>query len=476
MNMKPKFVFIKSTSLACLLLAMTAAATACSTSGSNSLNVDKTGQSSSPTPDSVLQGSSLEENTTDTTPPVIYGQDLRVAVNTPVRFDQLVTVTDDTDPHPTLRVDASDVDLSKSGVYPIRYIAQDRYGNVSTLTLYITVEEVKGPEITGPNEIEVPVGGEIDYASLVKVSDKTGEAPALSVDFSAVDLQTPGRYEVIYAATDLEGNTTRYTLTVIVKDVTPPVISGSNFAILAGSSVSYKKQVTVEDDCDPDPTISVDNSAVDLDTPGTYPVIYTATDASGNTAQLTLKLTVLANDGSNEEEFLKMQAYVKEQAQNTLASIIDDSMNSLQQAYAIYYWTKNHIAYSGSSTKTNYIVGAYEGFKNKKGDCYTYFAVSKALLEEAGIDNIDMVKERTSETQARHYWSLVNVGDGWYHFDTTRFSFKESNFFMVTDAELKTWDAKYYQGAHNYLPNGLPEMATKSIQHLINYSSSKLTL
>ena len=47
---------------------------------------------------------------------------------------------------------------------------------------------------------------------------------------------------------------------------------------------------------------------------------------------------------------------------------------------------------------------------------------------------------------------------------------------MVTDKELKAWDAKYYPNAHRYDPDGLPKQATKSVQHLIQYGSSKLNV
>ena len=259
----------------------------------------------------------------------------------------------------------------------------------------------------------------------------------------------------------------------IPADVTPPVAAVEDIEITQGDSVSYRAHLTVSDDTDPDPYIEIDNSAVDLDTPGEYPVVYTVTDKSGNSTVVTITLTVkeyVPTFGSEEEE------YVYYESRKILEEILDDDMNELQKAYAIYYWSKRKISYSGKSDKSSYLIGAYDGFKNRRGDCFTYYAVAKALLEAAGIENIDMVKLRTSDKQARHYWLLVNVGDGWYHFDSTQFAKNEANFFMVTDEELKAWDKKYYEGAHNYDPEGLPELATESIQKLVNYKSSKLVL
>ena len=47
---------------------------------------------------------------------------------------------------------------------------------------------------------------------------------------------------------------------------------------------------------------------------------------------------------------------------------------------------------------------------------------------------------------------------------------------MVTDEELKKWDETYYAHGHRYDPEGMPAMATESVQWMIHYGSSKLTL
>lgn len=332
----------------------------------------------------------------------------------------------------------------------------------------------KTPPFIAGNDVQFEIGSEINYASLIFYSDDQTDEPRLKIDSSAVNPDVDGVYPVHYTVYDDAGNSASLTIKITIKDSIPPTITGEDFSIKVGGTVSYKNKVTVSDNHDPAPVLTIDNSTVDLDKPGVYSIIYTATDASGNRTVLTLKLTVKGEGGSEEPE--DKEQYVREKSREILAEITTPDMNDLQVAYAIYYWTKHKISYSGSSTKDNYITGAYEGFKNRSGDCYTYYAVSKALLVTAGIQNVDMVKERINTKQARHYWLLVNVGDGWYHFDSTPYVYKESNFFMVTDAELKKWDDKYYRYCHNFLDENLPERATESIQHLINYHASTLTL
>lgn len=256
-------------------------------------------------------------------------------------------------------------------------------------------------------------------------------------------------------------------------DVTAPIVTGKNFEITQGDSVSYKNKIKVEDDYDDDPTIKVDNSDVDLDTPGTYKVIYTVTDQSGNSTVFTLKLTVKKKAISESEA----TEFVMSRAQSILNSITDASMSKLQIAYSIYHWTSKNITYIGTSDKSSWVIGAYDGFSTGKGDCFTYFATAKALLTVADIDHIDVYRAPNEVRSSRHYWLLVNVGDGWYHFDTnnsTFFSKRNANFFMVTDEEIWAWDNQYYRGEHTYDPTGMPEVSTVSIQDKIDYSSETL--
>ena len=412
----------------------------------------------------------------DTIPPIISGDDIEIFVGETVDYPSLVTVTDNYDKVPQVNWDASHVKTNTAGMYPIYYTATDMAGNTVNFTLYLTVATKDSPDTTAPaikgEDHTILQWDSVDYAALVTVKDNRDPSPTLSFDASLVMTDIPGTYPITYTATDEAGNSATLTLqiTVLYKDITPPTVDGSDFSITVGDSVSYKKQITVTDDSDLSPKIEVDNSAVDIENPGVYPVVYTVTDASGNFTKLTLYLTVNKKNpvkGPNED-------YVLMQAESILASITNDSMSDLQVAYTIYRWTKNNIAYVDTSDKTNWVVGAYDGFRNRSGDCYTYYAVSKALLTAADIDNVDVVKHRTSSTASRHYWLLVNVGDGWYHMDCTRYVYKNANFFMLTDAEISAWDAKYYRGAHTYLKEGLPAVSTVSIQDRVNYNSPNL--
>ena len=74
-----------------------------------------------------------------------------------------------------------------------------------------------------------------------------------------------------------------------------------------------------------------------------------------------------------------------------------------------------------------------------------YACTSKVLLTRAGIANIDIVK---IPTRTSHYWNLVNVGDGWYHFDTTPRK-DHPVIFMWTEAQMMEYSGRHYN-SHNY--------------------------
>ncbi len=249
-------------------------------------------------------------------------------------------------------------------------------------------------------------------------------------------------------------------------DKIPPVVKAADMEAFAGDSVSYKKNVIVTDNEDENPKISIDSSKVDLQTPGKYPVVYTVTDKAGNKTELKITITVKKKPAV---EIKAVEKYNDKRANEILSEITDSSMNTMQKAFAIYLWAKSSIIYIGESDKSNYKNAAKEGFENMAGDCYTYYAVSKVLLEKIGVKTYDMVKLRESSDQPRHYWLLIDIGTGWYHFDSTPYKDGYDYFFMVTQAELDAWDNKYRPGCHNYAKDGVPELSTKSVQSQLTY-------
>lgn len=253
------------------------------------------------------------------------------------------------------------------------------------------------------------------------------------------DLASAGEQEVQIGFVDEGGNevieTARLTLE---EDTEAPVIKGAqDISIIIGNTVSYKKNVEVTDNCPEGLNFTVDSSAVNLEQAGAYPVVYTATDYAGNTSSVTVTVTVRPRVYDANE--------VNAMADAVLTKILTDGMSPIEKVQAIYNYVTKHISYISDSDKSNPIRGAYEGLNDKKGDCYVYASTSKVLLTRAGIANMDIAK---IPAKTLHYWNLVNLGEGWLHFDTTPRK-DHPTIFMWTDAQLMDYSARH-NNSHNY--------------------------
>lgn len=235
-------------------------------------------------------------------------------------------------------------------------------------------------------------------------------------------------------------------------DTEGPVISGVKpLTALVGGTLNYRDGVTAVDDRDGPVPIQVDSSKVNLNVAGEYEVVYFAEDSSGNRTEVATT-AVITEPGSTENPTEGLAAADLERlnalADQILEQITDDSMSLRDKAKAIYDYVSSHIKYVGSSDKSSWIAGAYSGFTTGRGDCFNYFACAKTLLTRAGIPNVDL--ERVGGV-THHYWQLVNVGDGYYHFDTCPHpSGYGMTSFLITEDQARAYTEKIGSVRPNY--------------------------
>ncbi len=318
--------------------------------------------------------------------------------------------------------DMTQVDTSHVGEQEIQLNVNGKE-RTSTLSVQDT-EAPKGEAETAT----VNVGGELSPDELVtNIEDNTDVTCSFKEE---PDLSGVGTVPVTIVLTDEGGNTTEIESEAeVIEDTEEPVIDGvAPLEGFIGEPISYKSEITVTDNCDKEVELEVDTSDVDTETEGTYDVIYTATDRAGNTAQAETTITMK----EKPQDYVEPEEVYAE-ADEVLAEITTDDMTLKEKARAIYDWCRNNIGYISTSDKDSWTNGAHQGFTQGQGDCFVFFSTAKALLTEAGIPNIDVVKSDTSHSS--HYWSLIDCGDGWYHFDTTPRS-GGGEFFMLTDEEL----------------------------------------
>lgn len=317
-------------------------------------------------------------------------------------------------------------------------------------TSILHVVDTVAPVVTAKNATLFINEGLVDASELI---ESIVDATDTTVEYDEVpDMSTTGHKEIKLTVTDEGGNKTKVVASAeVVTDLIPPEITGvKEITIPAGTSVSYKRDVTVTDNYDTDVELTVDNSSVNLNEPGDYPITYIAVDGAGNETRVSTVLHVEQPSADNATE-----EYVMSEAGKLVESIKAKSgaVTQYDVAKAIYDWCHTNIKYVDSSDKDSWVKGAYRGLIEHKGDCYVYASSAKALLTAAGIENMDI--ERIPTTY-RHYWNLINLGDGWYHFDTTRRK-DGTTFFYWTDAQLMEYSKKN-NDSHNYDASKYPQI------------------
>lgn len=279
---------------------------------------------------------------------------------------------------------------------------------------------------------------------VVSVEDVT----EVTVDYEQEpDISVPGVAKVTLVFTD-EGNnrTMAEAELTLEEDTEPPVIAGArDIVYIMGTTISYRKNIILKDNCEEGLQLNVDSSQVNTEVEGVYPVTYTATDYAGNSTSVTVNVTVKPMVYDVNEVYGYADA--------VLASIFTEGMSEYDKLWAIYSYVKGNIGYINHSDKGDWVKAAYEGLVEKSGDCYVYACTTKVLLDRAGITNMDIAK---IPAKTSHYWNLVDIGEGWYHLDTTPRK-DHPTIFYWTDEQLMEYSSKH-NNSHNYDHDAYPKV------------------
>jgi hypothetical protein len=144
----------------------------------------------------------------DTVPPVIVlngGPTITLEFGS-VFNDPGATATDDVSG--TVDVTASNPNTQALGTQQIVYTAVDAAGNSSSLARQLIVQDTTPPEINlvGDTSVTIELGeGFVDDGAIA--NDNYDGLLEVSVDFSGVDFETLGAYNILYNASDTSGNT-----------------------------------------------------------------------------------------------------------------------------------------------------------------------------------------------------------------------------------------------------------------------------
>lgn len=209
---------------------------------------------------------------------------------------------------------------------------------------------------------------------------------------------------------------------------------------------NFKKYITVKDDRDSKVSVKVDTKDVNWEKDGFYKVHYTAKDKAGNVSRSWTKIQVIV-PGTAESV-----------ADSVLKSITNKGWSDERKARAIYDYTRNHCSYVDADSHSDWRNSGLSGIRYAAGDCFTYYAVCRLLLSRAGIPNLT-VERYPAYANGNHWWSLVHLDSGWYHFDTTP-RLAGGRFCLNTDAQLRAYSTG---STFRYQTSKYPKRAVKVI-------------
>lgn len=309
------------------------------------------------------------------------------------------------------------------GIFTLQLLCGDREYSVEC-----TVAEAIPPQGTGKT-VKVEAGTVPEPSAFVEnIQDHT---PVTVTYKEQQRFVQAGLQKLTLVLTDLFGNTSEVTaMANVVPAANGPQFAGLNTIYLEqGAAVSYKTGVTATDAQDGELSFTVDTGNFDNRTVGHYTVLYSATDSDGNTLIVPRDIVVESHTGQ----------LVRERARAVLDRIIQSGMSRDEQIKAVFTHVRYNVYYTGNSDKSSIENAAYEGFTKGAGDCYTYYAMVRVMLDMLEIENIEVT--RIGGT-SRHWWNLVLFEDGrYYHVDASPQGVRVSGISpqKMTEANLVTY-------------------------------------
>lgn len=235
-------------------------------------------------------------------PTITKIKDLVYQVASDFSLDDYFEITDNYDSNPVIKFEIIG-DKNTLGTKEIIITATDQSGNKTIFKDMLEIVDTISPLICLEKQIvEVNIGEEIDLFDLVLVSDNYDEVTDFDLIITSnINFDLVGSYEVIYELTDSSNNKTTEHLTVLVRDLIPPVIHADDLTIKKGETKNFLLYAKVTDNLSDRSKISLNviYNDVDFNKPGIYHVTFEAVDEYGNHADKTIKVTIL---GSTNEQ------------------------------------------------------------------------------------------------------------------------------------------------------------------------------
>ena len=184
-----------------------------------------------------------------------------------------------------VNVDA--LDVNTLGTYVVTYTLGEEVFEIP-----VSVVDTVAPTfdaVDGETDATIAV----DPATLVSnIVDATNTTVSFKEEYS---FDTEGTFDFVVVVKDEGNNVTEKTIkmNILPKDETAPVISGKeSMTLYINSTIDEMDGMSVKDNQDPNPKLTVVSNSVNNKKAGTYKIVYEAVDRSGNKATFTRTITI----------------------------------------------------------------------------------------------------------------------------------------------------------------------------------------
>lgn len=148
---------------------------------------------------------------------------------------------------------------------------------------------------------------------------------------------------------------------------------------------------------------------------------------------------VISESGAAEPVKTDEELLLQEYAASIVAEITDESMTLEEKCDAIYDYLWEDFVYNQTSeTDLKTVEAGIKAFDIQRGNCYVLFAKAHYLYQAIGVKDMLVTGIRSGEGgPVKHWWSMIKVGDKYYHVDSTPFNSQKGWNRLTTEAFLE---------------------------------------
>ena len=180
------------------------------------------------------------------------------------------------------------------GINTIIWTAVDGSGNMAIASQTVTIQDSTPPKISPMGDISLEARSSTQNLVTLDIPDISDEVGVMSLTNDAPEVFPLGETIVTWTATDVIGNVSTLSQSIVLIDSAAPRIAFSEDFIIEASSLDQNKiELLVPEASDEVEIISITNDAPTVFPLGETIVTWTATDSSGNTSSQSHKITFI---------------------------------------------------------------------------------------------------------------------------------------------------------------------------------------